>query len=247
MLRVPIRTRVALVTQGFVPGAVGEGSAKPLSKLSLNGISISETKVACQCVASLELLRNAALAARLLGDELRKAIAVQTDQSFLQKIGSGITPSTASGTTAAAILADMEVALDSMTFASNAKLYAVTTPLICKGIRTKADSTGKLAFPGALSGDPFGLTTLVASDGAAAGTMTIFDSTQLAADPGSVQFDVGNEATIQMDSVPDSPPTGSTTLVNLWQNNLSALRMERIFAVERPSTTAVAVIQSIAY
>lgn len=247
MLRVPIRTRVALVSQSLTPGTVGEAAVKPLSKLALSGISISETKVAAQVIASDELLRNAALGTRLLGDELRRSLAVQTDASFLQKISSGITPSTASGTNAAAILVDLETALDSMTFASNAKLFAVAPPLVCKGIRTKAGTDGRLAFPGAMSGDPLGLVTLVASDGAAAGTMTIFDAAQLAGDPGIVQLDISGEATVQMDSTPDSPPTGNTVLVSLWQNNLSAIMAERIFGIERPSATSVAVIQSIAY
>lgn len=247
MLQVPIRTRVALVTQGVTPGVIGEGAAKVISKLTLSGISIAETKVAAFIIASDELLRNAVASARLLGDELRRGLAVQTDQTFLQKIGSGIAPSTASGTSAAAILTDLETALDSMTFASNAKLFAVAPALVCKGIRTKATTTGEIAFPGALSGDPLGLVTLVASDGAASGTMTIFDATQLAGDPGIVQLAESNHATVQMDSAPDSPPTGSTVLVNLWQNNLSAILAERIFAIERPSATSVAVIQSINY
>src|SRR5262249_41666302 len=159
---------------------------------------ISESKVAVLVVASDELLRHAALGTRLLGDELRRAISVETDLAFLQKIGSGITPSTASGTSAAAILTDLETALDSMTFASNAKLFAVTTPLIAKGIRTKAGTDGRLAFPGALSGDPLGLTTLIASDGVGSGLMYIFDASQLAGDPGIVELAAGNEATVEM-------------------------------------------------
>src|SRR5262249_11109582 len=151
------------------------------------------------------------------------------------------------GTSASAILVDLETALDSMTFASNAKLFAVTTSLIAKGIRTKAGTDGRLAFPGALSGDPFGLTTLVASDGVGSGLMYIFDAAQLAGDPGIVELAAGNEATLQLDSAPDSPPTGTTVLTNLWQNNLSSIRAERIFDIERPSATSVAVIQSIAY
>jgi hypothetical protein len=98
-----------------------------------------------------------------------------------------------------------------------------------------------------LSGDQLGLVTLVASDGAAAGTMTIFDAAQLAGDPGLVTLDGSNQATVQMDSTPDSPATSATTLVNLWQNNLSSVRAERIFAIERPNLASVAIIQSINY
>lgn len=247
MMRVPIRTRIALTTIGLTAGTVAEGSAKIISKLTLSSVSISETKVAAIVVASDELLRNGALSAQLLGNEIRRAVAVQTDAAFLQKIASGITPSVASGSNATAILNDMEAALEAMTFASNAKIYAVTTPTIAKAIRTKATTAGEFAFPGALSGDPLGLVTLVASDGATAGTMVLFDASQLAGDPGIVELDSSNQATLQLDTVPTSPPDATVPYVSLFQNDLSAIRCERIFAVERPATTSVAVIQSIAY
>jgi hypothetical protein len=42
-----------------------------------------------------------------------------------------------------------------------------------------------------------------------------------------VQIDVSREATLQMDSAPDSPPTASTVMYSLFQNNGVAIRAER--------------------
>lgn len=247
MQRAPIRTRIAVFSGGATSGVTLEGAAKLVSKFTLSGVMISETKVGWIVVVADELLRHAAASVKVIGNELRRGLAVQTDAAFLAKISSGITPSVASGTNASAILADMETALEAMTFASNAKIFAVTTPTIAKAIRTKPSSTGELAFPGALTGDPLGLTTLIASDGVPSGQMILFDATQLAGDAGVVQFDTSNEALVELSDTPTSPPTGTTTLVSLFQNNLAGIRTERIFAVERPLTTSVAIIGSIAY
>lgn len=247
MQRVPIRTRIALFSTGPTSGTTAEGTAKVVSRLTLSGVSISETKCGCVVVVSDELLKHAAASTQLLGNELRRSLGVQTDNAFLSKLSTGITPSVASGNNATAILTDVEVALEAMTFSSNAKIFAVTQPVTAKAIRTKATTAGELAFPGPLSGGAFGLTTLIASDGVPSGQMILFDATQLAGDPGVVEIDASNQATIELSDTPASPPVASTPFVSLFQNDLSALRAERIFAIERPRAASVAIIGSIAY
>jgi hypothetical protein len=244
----PMKTKNVLVSTALVGGTVPEYSTKPLGSESLTGITMSETKVAAMVVASDELLRFSALGTRLLGSEIRRCVAVQTDTAFLQKISAGISPVASSGATAANIMTDIDAAADTMTISADAKLFAVTTPAIARAIRTKGQVTnGGFAFPGAISGDPFGPYTLVASDGVPSGQMIIFDAAQLCADPGSVETGQSNQATLEMSDTPGSPPIASTVVISLWQNNLSALRAERIFAVERPRTTSVGIIQTITY
>jgi hypothetical protein len=50
------------------------------------------------------------------------------------------------------------------------------------------------------------------------------------------------EGSIILDSAPDSPVASSTTLMSLWQLNLSALLVERYFGAEKVSSTAVAAL-----
>jgi HK97 family phage major capsid protein len=62
----------------------------------------------------------------------------------------------------------------------------------------------------------------------------------LLADDGQVSIDVSREATLQMDSAPDSPPTASTVMYSLFQNNGVAIRAERYINWAKRRSTAVA-------
>jgi hypothetical protein len=134
----------------------------------------------------------------------------------------------------------LEAALDAITVTAQSKIFVFTTPAVARSIVTKTSQIGTQAFPGSnLQGGPMGPATLIISDGVPSGQMIVCDPTQFAASGGTVQIDAGNEASIQLDSVPDSPPSVSMILTSLWQNNLVSLRAERIFAVERRRTTSV--------
>jgi len=49
----------------------------------------------------------------------------------------------------------------------------------------------------------------------------------LLADDGQVVLDASNQASIQLDSAPDSPPGASTAYISMWQMNMTGLRAER--------------------
>jgi HK97 family phage major capsid protein len=98
---VPIRTRVLVITTGATGRTVSEGDVKSISTLQLSGTNLAETKVSCIVVASDELVRNGgAITSNLIGTELRRALAVQTDSAFISKISSGISVTASSGNTA---------------------------------------------------------------------------------------------------------------------------------------------------
>jgi hypothetical protein len=69
----------------------------------------------------------------------------------------------------------------------------------------------------------------------------------LLADDGQVAIDVSREATLQMDSAPDSPPVASTVMYSLFQNNGVAIRAERYINWAKRRSTAVAYIQNAKY
>jgi HK97 family phage major capsid protein len=67
------------------------------------------------------------------------------------------------------------------------------------------------------------------------------------ADDGQVVIDASNQASINMDTAPDSPPSGTTILVSLWQMNMTGLRAERWINWLKRRSTAVQYISNANY
>ena len=67
------------------------------------------------------------------------------------------------------------------------------------------------------------------------------------ADDGQTVIDASNQASVNMDSAPDSPPTASTNMVSLWQMNMNGLRCERWINWKKRRSTVVAFIGSAKY
>jgi len=83
---------------------------------------------------------------------------------------------------------------------------------------------------------------LLVSDAVSAGNLILFDAAQLLGSGGTVELDRSEEALLQLDTAPDSPAVAATPTLSLWQNDLVALRAERIFGITRPRTASVAVL-----
>ena len=69
----------------------------------------------------------------------------------------------------------------------------------------------------------------------------------LLADDGQVTLDASREASLQMDSSPDSPPTASTTMISLWQQNMIAIKAERYINWAKRRATSVGMISGAKY
>jgi hypothetical protein len=69
----------------------------------------------------------------------------------------------------------------------------------------------------------------------------------LLADDGGVMVDISREATLQMETTPDSPFSASTSLVSLWQHNMVAVKVERFITWQKRRTNAAALIASAKY
>jgi hypothetical protein len=67
------------------------------------------------------------------------------------------------------------------------------------------------------------------------------------ADDGQVVIDASREASLQMESAPDSPPTSSSNMVSLWQMNMTGLRAERWINWKKRRSTAVQFISNAKY
>jgi len=110
------------------------------------------------------------------------------------------------------------------------------------------DAMGNRAFPNltAEGGSIDGINVVTSNT---AGTMVIALQPNLIlfADDGGVSIDVSREATVQMDSTPDTPTLATTVQTSLWQNNLVGLRAERFINWNRPMPAAVAYVSGATY
>jgi hypothetical protein len=88
---------------------------------------------------------------------------------------------------------------------------------------------------------------VLVSDSLPVQSALLVDASQIAASASTIGLDASNQATIQMDTAPDSPPTGNTVLTNLWHSNLVGLRATRFWAAERMRANAAALITGINY
>jgi HK97 family phage major capsid protein len=160
-------------------------------------------------------------------------------------ITNGVASPTATGTTAAALRHDLNLALKVFTDAgvSTSGIVIVMTSALARGISLLTTTLGVPEFP---SMTPEGGTLIgyqvIVSDSVDAGTVVLFQPREIfLADDGRVTLDASREATLDM--------SGSTTAAfSLWQNNCVAIRAEQFIKWQkRRAAGAVAVIDTAAY
>jgi hypothetical protein len=246
MRRVPLHARVGMSTTGFTATTVAQHHPKPITKLSMTATTLDEKKAVAICVLTEELLRFSMAAITDFQAEMQNALAVETDETFVEILTSGATSFGSSGVTAEHVRNDLRAALGSITTGARSRLYLLMPSALAKVLAVLYDETGGSAFPTMTvnGGDIAGITVIV-SDGVPANTIILADATQIAAASETITLTSSNETTLQMDTTPDSPPTASTAYVNLWQMNWRALRAERWFGAAKLSTTGVCVITSV--
>src|SRR5436190_15969895 len=249
MRRVPFRTRIGASTSGASGNTVSHGSVKPISKLTLTGSQIDELKAVAILAITNELARFGDVAAgNLFATELSNAVAVETDATFVSVLTAGAPSFTSNGATAEHARLDLRVLLTAIATNARSQLFLLVTSGIAKTLAVLSTNAGDEAFPnmkysgGLLSGIP----TLV-SDGVPSQTMVLVDGQQLAAASESVRLSAATQADVQLDTGPDSPVSGSTTMTSLWQSNLSVLKAERVFGVQKLTTTGAAVMTGVNY
>jgi HK97 family phage major capsid protein/HK97 family phage prohead protease len=250
--RVPFLIKVPRETSGASASWVGEGSPKPVSAMAFDTVTLGQAKVAGIVPITQELMRFSNPAAEgLVQDSLIKGITYLIDRDFLDpskalvtgvspaSITNGVTAVTASGTTADAFRADLTSLLTAYT-ASNLSLdtlVVIMTQTQALRLGMMRNDFGNKEFPdinkdgGFIEGVPV-ITSenIVANGGSPAdGSLIVAMNASdiLLADDGAVELDISTEASLQMDSSPDSPATASTVLVSLWQNNMVGIRAER--------------------
>lgn len=245
---VPLQSRVLLISGGADASSVAEGAPAPVSQLSLSASTMPLQKAVAIVACSEELLMlSGSTGETLLMNELRGAVATQTDSRFVSALTSGVTPLASSGTTVTAATTDLRAALAAVTGSASSRYWLITTPAICKQLSMSYEA-GSFAFPGLTptGGNVQGVKAF-ASDGVPAGQIVMVDAAQIVAGDDGGSLDYSDQADLQMSSTPDSPPSASTVMLGLWQSNMRALKFSRSFAVLRPRIGAVSLISGAAY
>lgn len=251
--RGPINSRFRVWTGRVAGRSVAEGAAKPLSAATVFAGELAARKASAIVVMTTELLRNASLGSDgFLSRALQQGVAGATDQSFLGELLAGTTPTPSAGSDAAAVLADVGALLQAVnsTGSGRQRLYLVCDPITANQLTTLTGTDGRPAFPGVgpTGGELCNVTLLVSeelgrdSDG---GTLLLVDAAQVYANRGTVVPSASTQGTIQLD---DQPGVGADAVpTSLFQNNLVALRAERIFGFELARASAVAAISGVDY
>lgn len=269
---VPFNIKIPRATAGASLGWVGEGSPKPISSLAFDSIELRFAKAAGIVVLNDELIRfSRPNADVLVRDDLVKALAMFLDDQFVDpsvaavtgvnpaSVTNGVTAIVASGTTADAFRTDFGLMLTEFL---EANLSVDGLVLLMKSTRAAKlglmrNSLGIKEFPdinakgGSIEGFP-----VITSEGVPAQgdsptdgdlIIGIVAPEVLLADEGGIEVDSSREASLQMDSAPDSPQSATTVYQSLWQTNKTAIKVERIINWAKRRAEAVQYIASAKY
>lgn len=269
--RVPFKIKVPRQTAGAAVNWVGEARVKPISSLAFDSITLDHTKIAGIIPLSEELVRfSSPSAEELVRNDLAAAITQFMDRELLDptkaatdvspaSLTYGVAPIVASGTTAAALRLDLKKMFAAL-LTANQQISGgtfVMTQGQALSISLMQNALGQAEFPGLsmLGGTLLGFPVITSENVVAAGgspadgypIVFILAGEILLADDGGVTIDMSREASLQMETTPDSPVTASTVTVNLWQHNMIAIKAERFINWKARRATAVGVIQGANY
>lgn len=253
MRQVPFNVKIPMQTASGSVGWVGEGKMKPVGNPQFGSMTLSHAKIAGIVLLSDELIRfSNPKADQMVRDDLVATVAQFIDEQFFDpdkaetaespaSVLNGVAAINATGTTADKIDADTNALIKEMVDAGISLEGAVwgmseTRAMQISGMR---DALGRTYFEGmslvgnrSLKGLP-----VVTSGQLSDKIVLIVPSQILLADDGGVDFSVSNEATINMGD------ERTPNLVNLFQNNLTAIRAERFIRWKKRHAKAVGYIK----
>lgn len=262
---VPFNVKVPSQTGGGTYNWVGEGQPKPLTKPAFGQAELGVAKAAGIIVLTEELVRFSNPSAEaLVRDEMIKGIGAFLDDQFIDpnvtatpgvnpaSITQGVSGSAASGTGEEDARADLNALLTALA-ADNyplGEVVLITSEAIAFALGGLTNPLGQPSFPGmTVNGGSIRGVPVITSNSVGAQIVAVHAPSILIADEGGVEVDVSREASLQMDTAPDSYESidASTVFVNLWQANLVGLRAERFINWKKARADAVDRIHTVAY
>jgi HK97 family phage major capsid protein/HK97 family phage prohead protease len=261
--RVPFNVRITGQTSGGSASWVGQGKLKPLTKFDYSATTLLWAKIASVAVFSDELARFSSPSAEtLIRDGLAKAIIAKIDTDLVDptkvavanvspaSLTSGILGNAPSGTTEAAVRADMNKLLGAFLDGNQDITQAVIIMpnTVALSLSLMVNSLGQPSFPnmtmqgGRLLGIPvitsqYAATTTTAGSPWGGNLVIVVNADDVfLADDGQVDVAASRDASIEMSG---DPEVDTGTVVSMFQSNQIALRAERYINWARARTTAV--------
>jgi hypothetical protein len=232
-LPVPLRQRVVAITAAPTPGSPAELSQKLVSELSLVAGQLEPVKATALVALSDELAQfSEPSALAIFETELRTAIVREVDSRFLSYLVSQTTPQASAGATAANQLTDHTTMLNLLDVSSTSRIFRVVSVARAQTLAPILTSGGDLLYPNYGPRGGLGLmqVEMLTSNSVPANREVWLVADRIAIADEGIEVRPSRQATIQMNTTPDSPPTGSTVAISLWQHNLWGLLCERFFA-----------------
>lgn len=266
--RVPFRTALIGQTSGGDGYWVGEGQAKPLTKMDFTRTTIEPLKVANIAVATMELIRDSNPSADgLIRDTLAAALRERLDIDFINPAKAavaGVSPASilngvagipSSGDDADAVRADIKALFTAFIQANNAPTSGVwiMSSVTALALSLMQNPLGQTEFPGIgmMGGTFFGLPVIVSEylpSDSSGGIVALVNASDIyEADEGGIDLSMSTEASLQMDNAPDNPSTAATVMVSLWQRNLVGFRAERTINWARRRASAVEYLTGVSW
>ena len=246
--RVPFRTKVAREAGTGTGGAwIAEGLSTPVAASAFDTLSQENYKAGKIVVLTDELKKlGDPDAERTVRERVADGVAAFLDSQFLTStvtlsaglrpaaITNGATAVTSTGSTAAAINADLAAMLAAIT-TSGAGLTWVMKPTTAYKIAATIGGTAAADIPRTLFGIPLVLSANSPQQ------VTLVDATEiLYSDTGGIDIDTSDQAAIQFDDAPTDPAVSATVFVSLFQKNLWAVKVTRWLAYLRARDGSVA-------
>ncbi len=243
LTRAPLRSRVGAVSEGVVGAVNGEGEARPVSRMSLNGDQLLPQQADAIVVLSREVIENASAAAQaFLSRQLRRAVAKALDVGALSTLITSATPTFAATDNHAS---DLKQLLDAVN-TGEGRLAWIASPDTANSIALLNDGRGSSSPEGV---SEFLNLPFAVSPGLPAGTLLLIDGDRILADIESLGIDIARHASLQMDNAPTMEaitPTATPT-VSLWQTNSVAVKVSALFGVAAGTADAIAVLTDVAW
>lgn len=266
LTRIPFR--VPLITETSESDAqwVGEGKAKPLTRMTAGRTELNPLKIATIAVQTMELIRDSSPSSDvLIRNSLAKAIAKRSDLSFIDptnapaagvrpgSILNGVTATTNSTATGAdGVREDVQALIGAFVSANNPLQSGVWVMGATYALRLMMmlNPLGQREFPGiTMQGGTFFELPVIVSNYLGDYVALVNAEDIWFADEGGVDIAMSTEASLEMDSAPvhNSDTPTPAQLVSMFQTNSAAFRAERTVNWARRRASAVAWMDNITW
>jgi hypothetical protein len=211
-----------LVSAVSVASGVSGGDASETGLIAAAKLTLSSNKPVMRYAAAIIAMSEQVVrygtgdSSDLFNTELQRGVAAAVDSVWLSALNASVSPTGSAGSTTANKQTDLAALIGALTFGPNDAIIIVHGPGNMAKLALSPTTTGAAAFEGlGVQGGQYAGITFMPSDqlpsGAALGIVA--NGWIVASEPPLI--DASREASLQLDTSPDSPATGSTDLVSL--------------------------------